>query len=196
MKNTKDLILLTALELFAQKGYEATSVRDIAAALGLSAGALYRHYPSKEAVFEAILHKMETSDTIKAEDFQMPIEPIEKNPQAYHAVTPQALEAFTLAMFCYWSEDPFAAAFRKMLSMERYRSAAMSKLYHNYLGFGVTGYLADIFKAKGYANPQWLAARYFAPFLFYLSLFDEADDKQAVTQDFQHFIRNFQNDLR
>ena len=43
-----------ALDLFADQGYEATSMRDIAAALGLSPGAFYHHFPSKEAVLVAV----------------------------------------------------------------------------------------------------------------------------------------------
>ena len=44
MENTKERILLTALELFARDGYEAVSVSTIAGALGMTKGALYRHY--------------------------------------------------------------------------------------------------------------------------------------------------------
>ena len=46
MGDTKERILQTALELFAHKGYEAVSVSDIAGALGLTKGALYRHFES------------------------------------------------------------------------------------------------------------------------------------------------------
>ena len=43
-----------ALDLFSEQGYEATSMRHIAAALGLSPGAFYHHFPSKEAVLVAV----------------------------------------------------------------------------------------------------------------------------------------------
>ena len=43
-----------ALDLFTEQGYEATSMRDIAAALGLSPGAFYHHFRSKEAVLVAV----------------------------------------------------------------------------------------------------------------------------------------------
>ena len=43
-----------ALELFLQRGFDATSMRDIAARLGLSPGAFYHHFPSKDAVLVAL----------------------------------------------------------------------------------------------------------------------------------------------
>ena len=46
--DTRARIEQAALSLFVEKGVAATSVRDIAAAVGLSDGALYRHYPSKD----------------------------------------------------------------------------------------------------------------------------------------------------
>jgi AcrR family transcriptional regulator len=43
-----------ALDLFSEQGFDATSMRDIAAALGLSPGAFYHHFPSKESVLLAV----------------------------------------------------------------------------------------------------------------------------------------------
>ena len=58
MSDTKERILHTALEHFAREGYAASSMRDIAAQLGITKGALYRHYPSKRAILEAMVERM------------------------------------------------------------------------------------------------------------------------------------------
>ena len=55
--NTKDKIMLTALELFSKRGYKAVSVNDIAGELSLSKGALYKHYKNKREIFDSILKK-------------------------------------------------------------------------------------------------------------------------------------------
>lgn len=47
---TKERILETALELFAQSGYLGTSMSDIAARLGITKAALYKHYAGKQEV--------------------------------------------------------------------------------------------------------------------------------------------------
>ena len=58
MGQTKEKILITALELFAQNGYEAVSVSDIAGQLGITKGALYKHYTNKRAIFDCIIARM------------------------------------------------------------------------------------------------------------------------------------------
>lgn len=51
---TRERISAAALELFATKGFDGTSVRDIARAAGIAEGALYRHFPSKEALARSL----------------------------------------------------------------------------------------------------------------------------------------------
>ena len=55
MGNRKEEILIVALHLFARDGYEAVSVSQIAGALGITRGALYRHFKSKRDIFDCIV---------------------------------------------------------------------------------------------------------------------------------------------
>ena len=48
-------ILATAAELFATRGFHGVSVADLGAARGISGPALYKHFPSKDAVLAAML---------------------------------------------------------------------------------------------------------------------------------------------
>jgi AcrR family transcriptional regulator len=52
--NAKPLIESAALRLFVEKGVDGTSIRDVAAAAGVSEGALYRHFDSKDALVWAL----------------------------------------------------------------------------------------------------------------------------------------------
>ena len=54
MTNTKEKILIIALRLFAIHGYEAVSVSQIAGELGMTKGALYKHYKNKRDIFNRI----------------------------------------------------------------------------------------------------------------------------------------------
>ena len=64
--DSRQEILRTAARLFQQRGYDATSMNDVAAALKLSKGGLYHHFQSKdEILFEIMNHAMElTQDRV------------------------------------------------------------------------------------------------------------------------------------
>lgn len=56
---TGERILLAAIGLFAERGYAGAAMRDIAAAAGVTEGAIYRHYASKDAILDATLAEFE-----------------------------------------------------------------------------------------------------------------------------------------
>lgn len=57
-RDTRARILDAALDGFAQHGYAATSIRWIAGAVGIQDSALYRHFPSKRAIFDTLLEEV------------------------------------------------------------------------------------------------------------------------------------------
>ena len=57
MKDTKEVILKTAYTLFLYDNYEAVTINSIIKATGLTKGALYHHYSSKEELFKAVVDK-------------------------------------------------------------------------------------------------------------------------------------------
>jgi TetR/AcrR family transcriptional regulator, cholesterol catabolism regulator len=61
--DSRQEILRTAARLFQQRGYDATSMNDVAAALKLSKGGLYHHFQSKdEILFEIMNHAMQITE--------------------------------------------------------------------------------------------------------------------------------------
>lgn len=58
-KSTKDKIFDVAVDLFAEKGYDGVSIRDIGRAVGISEGAFYKHYSGKEEILESIFAYVE-----------------------------------------------------------------------------------------------------------------------------------------
>ena len=57
--STKEKILAVAIDLFAENGYKETSLREIAHDVGITEGAVYKHYQSKESILLAIFNYLE-----------------------------------------------------------------------------------------------------------------------------------------
>ncbi|MBU2701281.1 AcrR family transcriptional regulator [Sporomusaceae bacterium BoRhaA] len=69
MADTKENILQAALRLFAKDGYEAVSVSTIAGELGMTKGALYKHYKNKRDIFDCIVERMYQIDALRAKEY-------------------------------------------------------------------------------------------------------------------------------
>ena len=180
MSGTKERILLAALELFARGGYEAVSVQDIADQLGITKGALYRHYRSKREIFESILARMEQRDAELARDNQVPGGTAEEMEEACRETDPERITAFSKAMFRYWARDEFASRFRRLLTLEQYRDPEMGRLFQQYLAAGPLAYLTDLFAARGLPRPQETAAEFYSPMFLLWSVYDRAEHPAAV----------------
>ena len=87
MGNRKEEILIAALNLFARDGYEAASVSQIAGELGMTKGALYRHYKSKKDIFNCIVERMKQQVCEQASDHDMPEDDKERMPEKYETVS-------------------------------------------------------------------------------------------------------------
>lgn len=190
MRNRKEEILIVALHLFARDGYEAVSVSQIAGELAMTKGALYRHYQSKRDIFDSIVKRMEQQDSAQASDYDMPEEDKEKMPEKYETVSPDDFVKYSKSMFTYWTEDDFASSFRKMLTIEQFRSEEMQKLYQQYLAAGPVSYVKDLFESMGITKAKDRAAGFYAIMYLYYSIYDGADDKEKVKEEFEAVINN------
>ena len=167
MSNRKEEILIVALHLFARDGYEAVSVSQIAGELDMTKGALYRHYKSKRDIFDCIVQRMEQQDGEQATEYDMPQEDKEKTPEKYETVSLDDFVEYSKSMFEYWTEDDFASSFRKMLTIEQFRSEEMQNLYQQYLVSGPAEYVKDLFKNMEIKNQNNILMKYLIYLCFY-----------------------------
>lgn len=195
MTDTKEKILQTALRLFARDGYESVSVSTIAGELGMTKGALYRHYENKRAIFDSIVRRMYAVDAARSAEFAVPEENYEDDPTGYDSVSLESLRQFTLAQFKFWAEDEFASDFRKMLTLEQYRSAEMAELLRRCLTAGPVAYTADIFRemmTRGVlrsGDAQLLALEFYAPLYLLLCLPEGSGNAALLNAHIESFLR-------
>ena len=146
----------------------------------MTKGALYRHYKSKRDIFDSIVKQMEQQDSEQARENEVPEESIEKTPEEYQNV----------------SFDDFASSFRKMLTIEQFRSEEMQNLYQQYLVSGPAGYVKDLFKNMKIKDPEENAVKFYANMFFYYSMYDGAADKAKVKYQFEHMLDKIVEEIK
>ena len=182
MPDTKENILHAALRLFARDGYEAASVSDIAGELGMTKGALYKHYRNKRDIFDSIVERMYRIDAERAKRYDVPEETFDASPSAYRNTAVDHIRAFIEAQFHFLTEDEFARDFRKMLTPEQYRNPEMAELYQKCFARGPVSYMEDLFREmmkQGVwrtSDPKQLAIEFYAPFYLLVSISDASPD--------------------
>ena len=197
MTDTKENILMTALHLFARDGYEAVSVSAIAGVLGMTKGALYRHYKNKRDIFDSIVERMYQIDAERSKAYEVPKETYAIEPETYKHISIDAIKKFTLSQFVFWSEDDFASHFRKMLTLEQYRNPEMAELYSQCMTVGPVAYMEDIFREmilRGVlkaSDPRQLAVEFYAPLYLLMNISDQSDEKTKFIELLNHHIDCF-----
>lgn len=192
---TKEQIIETALELFSQNGFLGTSMNDIASQLKITKGALYKHYESKQQILERIIERMAELDLERAKKHEMPETEQKKFAEAYIHIPTEKIRKYSIAQFRHWTEENFSAQFRKMLTLEQFRSKEMSDLYQNYLGTGPLEYMTKIFKKMTKSKPKarQLALEFYGPIFILYSVYDGAEEnaKKSVFVQLENHIKNF-----
>lgn len=190
---TKERILETALELFAQSGYLGTSMSDIAARLGITKAALYKHYAGKQKILDRIVQRMNELDAARAAAYEMPGAAPEGFAQAYLNTPLDRIRAYSTAQFDHWTREPFSANFRKMLTLEQYRDARLAQLYQVNLASGPVKYMAAIFRplTDSDETAMQLALDFYGPMYLLYSVYDGAADQSAVAPMLEAHIDRF-----
>lgn len=167
--DTKQLILDCALELFAERGYDAVSVGDIAVAVGIKAPSLYNHFVGKEAIFRAIVQSVADRYEQDTGKNHIHVENAEQDMPEMHNITVRQLKEKIRWMFTYSLHDKRVRLFRKLMTREQFRSPELAEMYTARYVDRIVAYHADIFRsliASGEivaVDPDALAAMYVAP---------------------------------
>lgn len=184
-EDTRKKILDQALELFAARGYDAVSVGEIAEAVGIKAPSLYNHFPSKQAIFDALVAS--TAARYEADTGKIDIH-VQNAPQdvpAFSQITSDALFEKVRQIFEYSLHDKTIASFRRMMTIEQFRSPELAALYTRRYVQRLMDYHAGIFRAliaQGEIcaqDPDALALMYVAPVLTLLGVCDRQPERES-----------------
>ena len=196
--HTKQRILREALRLFSQKGYDAVSVEQIADAVGIKAPSLYKHYKSKQDIFNAIFEETAKRYGAFAESISVHLGDSGQDLQVFSAITADALVEKVKSLISYSLHDEFVSQFRRMMTIEQFRSTELSALYSQRYVAQIQNYHKGLFQCMIAAgvmvdeDPDLLAMMYDSPILILLGECDLHPEKeQQIMGTLEDHVRLF-----
>ena len=188
-KDTKERILSAALELFSRKGYEGTNILDITTSVGIVKSGIYKHFESKEEIWDALLDQMIAyyDDHFGSAEHLPPV--------------PDSLEglvAMTMRMVDFTIHDEKVMMTRKLLTIEQFHDERAKKLATKHFLTGLTEMFTHVISDmmdQGLLkqdDPAMLAFAYTAPISALSHLCDREPEKtEEAIQQIEAFSRHF-----
>ena len=190
---TKEMILSAALDMFSQNGYAGANIRELSLSLGLVKSGIYKHFESKEAIWNALLDRMIAyyGEHFGSAEHLPPV--------------PDSLEDFvsmTMRMVNLTIHDEQIVKTRKVLTLEQYRDERARDLATKHFLTGLTDMFTVLFTGmmeKGLLrkdDPKMLAFAYTAPISALIHLCDREPEKteealRQVEAFSRHFIKTY-----
>lgn len=186
---TKERILEEALTLFAENGYDGTSVEQIAEKVGIKAPSLYKHFKGKEDILNAIIDNAEAryEESFGSENH------IGRLPESKESFVRVTMEKISFTM-----HDPMIRKIRKFLVQEQFCSERLAKITTRHQLDGLQGMYTKIIEgmmSKGLIkedNAALLATELTAPVVLLIAKADrqpqcERESMDSIEQHIRHF---------
>ncbi len=187
--NTKERLILAAMDLFSVKGYEGTSVDEIAKAVGIRAPSIYDHFKGKEALLQAISDHAD-------EEYEKGMQFGKAN--ALRICSREELKEYTMHSIQYTLNNEIMRKMRRMLTIEQFRNEMFSERATRHHITTYKDIYSEVFKRmmdigvmqKG--NPDIYALEYIAPVTLMIQLCDrEPNRKEEVLKIIDQHIDVF-----
>lgn len=184
-EDTRKRIIEKALELFSTRGYNAVSVGEIAKSVGIKAPSLYNHFPSKQAIFDAIVEETALQYQRDTDRIDIHVQDAAQDIPVFTEITEDALFEKVRQIFEYSLHNETVSRFRRMMTIEQFRSPELSALYSRRYVERMVAYHAGIFRsliASGELraeDPDTMAMMYIAPVITLLGICDRQPEKEA-----------------
>ncbi|MCR4787187.1 MAG: TetR/AcrR family transcriptional regulator [Lachnospiraceae bacterium] len=182
--NTKEQILEEALRQFSRKGFDGTSMSDIAGPLGISKAALYKHFKSKQQIFDRIIEESEEKykDVLDKLSVHYPdggnAKMNKKDVDVYSGISAEGLCENVLTFVRFSMSDEYPKQVRRMLTISQFQSNELSKMYSKRYVDDMLGYDEKLFEQLiktgviKNGDPKALAAMFYAPVIMYMGIWD------------------------
>ena len=192
--NTKYEILEASLNLFSTQGFEATSISQIASAVGIRKASLYSHFENKQAILDElvreVLEQYAEHSVFAKTDWEKDTDNL--------PMTPDEAVKMIVGQIQYIIHDPYISKARKMLVIEQFQNPELAKLQtkQNYLD--VLGYFTGLIKCLiqkevlAADDPEIMAAQFCLPISVWINLCDREPERETEVMELvERHIRQF-----
>lgn len=195
--NTKQEILDAALELFSVHGFEATSISQLAEAVGIRKASLYSHFESKQAILDALiritLEEYGKHSIFANADGDDPAYTADKE-----ALTPDMAAQMFIGHIRYILHDPQISKVRRLLTIEQFQNPQISHLqtkqnYTDPMDY-FTGLVRFLIRQGRLvdSDPEIMAAQLCLPISVWIGLCDREPEREGeVMQLIERHVRQF-----
>lgn len=196
--DTKKRILEVSLELFAKKGFDGVSVREIAKEVGVRESALYKHYKNKEDILDKIVEEMISSIRNGYELRQVPETLSVGVSEGYRNISEDQLCDMSWSIFKMFTEDSKLSNFRRLLMLEQFHNKTFAKYYDKFFIKGVIESQAKTFLQlvdSGLfrkADERIIALHFYGPIMLLFQQYDcEPEKKDEIKEMLFKHVRAF-----
>ena len=126
---TKERILYEALTLFSSFGYEAVSIREIAAAVGIKESSLYNHFKGKRDILDTIITETIQRYEKTLESLRVPKTGDPDISSQYDCFSDEAFETLCTNIFLFYLKDDYISKLRRLLAIEQYGNQELGELF-------------------------------------------------------------------
>ena len=186
-RNTKEIIIEKSMKLFSVNGFHAVSIRQIADAVGIGNSALYKHFSSKQEIFDVIVERSKERYIGKCKSMvNSEIRGVEQ------------LKDLCIQMFRYQTEDEWIVMFRRLLIIEQFSNENIAKIYREFFIHIPLKNQQAIFESlmeKGLMrkkNAVVLSMELYAPFFMYHTVKEQSEELiQLFEKHVEYFFENY-----
>lgn len=189
--STKQKIMETAINLFAEKGYSEVSVREITRAVGIKESSLYNHFNSKQQILDEIF------DCLINELDKLSF-PEDTVAHMIGKMNPEEFLEFSTVSFQKYMGNPVTMKIWRIISMERFRNERANTFFKERLIDNAIEYQARVFETmmkRGLIrelDPKLVAREFYSYMLYiYFRYFEMGNgNNPAANEELRQMVRD------
>ncbi|MBQ5320425.1 MAG: TetR/AcrR family transcriptional regulator [Oscillospiraceae bacterium] len=191
---TKEKILEKALILFAERGYENVSVEEIAAEVGIKAPSIYKHYKSKQDIFDAIIDKMKNNDVYKNITDTISSNNKFNDAGVFTGDLTQMITTIGFESFVELSSPTELTQFRKLMTVEQFNTPELAELFVKQYYDNMISRYSDLFSKLSSSgvfkneDPELMALQFYAPLFMLMTMSDAVPERK---DEFSCLVENY-----